>query len=145
MLASIGLVAVFTVASYWAKVRLAQIEAVLKKQMLERGMSAAEIEQVIQASREPGEDPRFTISGDIEADRASLVTLMSAYDYEGADIERVIREFANVPTGPSADDRCELIRARARAVHGMVKHQKEGEEIERVLRALVTSQSPGAP
>jgi len=39
-----------TAAYYWHKVRRAELEASLKHEMIERGMSAGEIERVLQAS-----------------------------------------------------------------------------------------------
>jgi hypothetical protein len=44
--------AIAIIASHWCRVRLGEIEASLKQQMLEKGMSAAEIDQVIKARRE---------------------------------------------------------------------------------------------
>lgn len=44
----IGVVAI--VAGYWSKVRRIEVEAGLKQDMIERGMSAEEIERVIRAS-----------------------------------------------------------------------------------------------
>lgn len=49
--ASITIMSVASTATYyWHKVRRAEIEASLKHEMIERGMSAAEIERVLQAS-----------------------------------------------------------------------------------------------
>jgi hypothetical protein len=139
-----GAAVIATLAAHWTRVRLAQIEANLKQQMLDKGMSAAEIDQVLKASREPGEysSPQFT--GEIEADKAGLVTFMAEYEYGGGDIERVIREFGNVPAGMPAEEKRQLVRARARAVQGMVENEKEAEEIERVLRAFHGGEKPEA-
>ncbi len=41
---------VSSVAHYWHKVRKAELEAALKQEMIQRGMSADEIKQVIEAS-----------------------------------------------------------------------------------------------
>ena len=41
---------VSSVAYYWHKVRKAELEASLKQEMIQRGMSADEIKQVIEAS-----------------------------------------------------------------------------------------------
>ena len=43
---------VSSVGYYWHKVRKAELEASLKQEMIQRGMSADEIKQVIQASAE---------------------------------------------------------------------------------------------
>jgi hypothetical protein len=39
-----------TLAHYWYKARKAELETSLKQDMLQRGMSAAEIQQVLEAS-----------------------------------------------------------------------------------------------
>ncbi len=53
--ASVTLMAVLpTIAHYWYKVRQAEIDASLKHDMLQRGMSADEIERVLAA---PGKAP----------------------------------------------------------------------------------------
>ena len=41
------------VASQWRRVRIAEMDSALKQQMLDKGMSAAEIEQVVRSSQEP--------------------------------------------------------------------------------------------
>ena len=41
---------VSTISYYWSKVRRAEIEAALKQEMIQRGMSADEIEKVLAAS-----------------------------------------------------------------------------------------------
>ena len=45
-----------TVAHFWYKARHDDIEAALKQEMIQRGMSAQEIVQILQASM--GEDPK---------------------------------------------------------------------------------------
>ena len=45
---------VSSVGYYWHKVRKVELEAALKQEMIQRGMSADEIKQVIQASTERG-------------------------------------------------------------------------------------------
>jgi len=53
------------VGGHWRSVRQAEFEAVLKEQMIQRGMSAQEIVRVVQASPEPTDlcpEPRSTPS-----------------------------------------------------------------------------------
>ena len=40
------------ISAYWYRIRKAEIEADLKRAMIERGMSADEIERVLKASRD---------------------------------------------------------------------------------------------
>ena len=76
------------ITTQWRRVRIAEMEATLKQQMLDKGMSAAEIEQVMTVNqRQPGS------TGDVRADRAYLVQCMIAEGYEGEDIERVLKAY----------------------------------------------------
>jgi hypothetical protein len=138
-----GAAVIMTLAAHWSRIHLAKIEAALKQQMLDKGMSPAEIDQVLKASREPGDNGSLQFHGEVEADKATLVTFMAEYDYGGADIERVIREFGNLPAGLSVETRRGLVHARARAVQGMVENEKAADEIERVLRAFISSDGAG--
>jgi hypothetical protein len=45
-------IAVAVIAVQWRRVRVAEIEGALKKQMLERGMTAEDIEKVLEAKSE---------------------------------------------------------------------------------------------
>ena len=49
----IAIVAV--IMGHWRKVKIAEIEAALKQQMIDKGMSADEIERVLIATQEPAE------------------------------------------------------------------------------------------
>ncbi len=49
-IAGIVIVVVTVLAVQWRRVRQAEVDAALKRDMLERGMSAADIERVVQAS-----------------------------------------------------------------------------------------------
>jgi hypothetical protein len=42
-----------TLTNYWRRTRQAELDAALKQQMLERGMSAEEIVQVLEAKSQP--------------------------------------------------------------------------------------------
>jgi hypothetical protein len=122
-------------ARQWRLLHLARIEADLKRQMLERGMAADQIEQVLQATQEKPDytAPKFT--GQEETDKAALVTLMTEYDYSGEDIARVLR-LVPLPEGVHIENRQAAQLARALAVKGMVENEKEAEEIEQMLRAF---------
>jgi hypothetical protein len=84
------------VMTQWRRVRVAEMEATLKQQMLDKGMSAAEIEQVMGASHR-----KVTSTGDEAQDKAALAQRMVEEGYEAADIERVLKAYqqpANPPT-----------------------------------------------
>ena len=79
----------------WKKVRLAEQEAAIKQQMIERGLSAAEMQGVLAAGSGPA-----AASGDLPA-------VMVEHEYEAADIGRVTARLAAVPD----DLRPELLAA----------------------------------
>src|SRR5690242_6370285 len=87
------MIAVIVIASQWRKVRVAEVEGALKQQMLDKGMSAAEIEQVMKASNDPGEVSPVALTGNEAQDKAALVQRMVDEGYEGEDIERVLKAY----------------------------------------------------
>jgi hypothetical protein len=86
------LVAVISVvATQWRKVRVTEMEATLKQQMLDKGMTAAEIEQVMRAGHKS--DDATCSTGDAALDRTALAKRMIDNGYEGEDIERVLKAY----------------------------------------------------
>ena len=73
------------VASQWRRVRVAEMDATLKAQMLDKGMSAAEIEQVMKAGQAPAPAPIPLFP--------EAVQMMIENGYKGEDIERVLRAY----------------------------------------------------
>lgn len=101
----IGLVAVIIgptiaiaaiVCTQWRRVKIAEMEACLKQQMLEKGMSAAEIEQVLGANQR-----KIASTGNESLDKAALVQRMVDEGYEAADIERVLKAY-QTPAQPDS-------------------------------------------
>lgn len=93
------LVALFSVvATQWRRARVAEIEASLKQQMLDKGMSAAEIETVMRASNVLSGSSSTT--GIESVDRAALVQRMVDEGYSGDDIERVLKAYNVSPKSP---------------------------------------------
>jgi hypothetical protein len=81
---------VATIAHAWRRVRIAEIEGALKQQMLDRGMSADEIERVARASNQPslgivecGIDGSETQTG--------IVQNLAENGYSAEDIERILK------------------------------------------------------
>ena len=93
--------ALAVVITQWRRVRLAEMETGLKQQMLEKGMSPAEIGQVMNASRERAAAGSVVSTGNEAADKAALVQRMVDEGYEGEDIERVLKAYQ--PTKPAED------------------------------------------
>lgn len=91
----IAIVAVVTMQ--WRRVRVAEFEAGLKQQMLDKGMSAAEIVQVMSAGSGSRSDSRVGSTGDAALDKAALTQQMIDNGYEGEDIERVLKAYQGSP------------------------------------------------
>ena len=127
------------------QVRLAEIDANLKRNMLDRGMAPADIEQVLRAGRrssdEDGGDTKTLYSGREEADKAHLVRLLTDNGYSGEKIGRVLRAFVGFALEGGADRRAALI-ARAEAIESMVNNGSKVEEIEQVLQAFHSREAP---
>jgi hypothetical protein len=122
-------------ATQWRRVRLAEMEANLKQQMLDKGMPAAEIEQVLKASSHPpspAENSAFTGAPGI--DKFTLVKFMAENSLSGEDIVRVLRAFDGPPdqslgSSPASKEKAAL-------VEHLIGQEMPAEEIERVLRAF---------
>src|SRR3712207_4489214 len=93
MAIGVGLVAVvglflwataWVIVHYWRAVRLAELEASLKRDFLQRGMSVDEIERLLRASREPAEAPAN--ERELEANLASVLV---QYEVSAPTIEQV--------------------------------------------------------
>jgi SOS response regulatory protein OraA/RecX len=92
---------VAVIATQWRRVRVAEFEATLKQQMLDKGMSAAEIEQVMRASQDPAAAGPVASTGNGALDKAALAQRMVDEGYEGKDIERVLKAYQ---PGPQPSD-----------------------------------------
>lgn len=125
--------AITSVAKQWRKVRVAELEANLKRQMLEKEMPLEEMERVLRASKDDGSPDSYSFTGQEDADKAVLVKMLSDYAYSGADIERVLHACA-VPV--QAADPSAAWLARAKAAQAMIENENSAEEIEQMLRAF---------
>ena len=92
--------------------------AVLKKSMIDRGMSADEIERVIRAGEEPPADPRFP------KEPKGPIAAMVKQGMDAKEIEKVIGSGLQTSEGPD-----EVVRT-------MSKHGYSGDDIARVIGAL---------
>jgi len=123
------------VTSQWRRVRLAEIESTLKQQILAKGMSAAEIKEVIRGTavrEEESEEPFFT--GNAKADKANLVKVMAEHGMEGEDIERVLLAFHDHTTSDRGNGE------KFAVVKTLIENGMEAKDIERVLRAFQPNQ-----
>jgi hypothetical protein len=100
ILAVLGSAVVFTVwiiAHYWGRARQLEMEAALKQDMLNRGLSAADIERVLFASSRRDEappEPTETISDN----EYYLVEKMLEEGHSVEEIERLVRAFKDGTT-----------------------------------------------
>ncbi len=121
----------------WRIVRVAAIEADLKRQMLGMEMDPQQMERILRAGKGSEElsEEASSFTGDADSDKVALVNLLAENDYSGDDIARVLKVF-EPPAWKGDQDRSAMIRARAAAVARMVDAGKEGEEIEQMLQAF---------
>jgi hypothetical protein len=129
----IGLSAVL--AGIWRSARVAELEANLKQQMLGRGMSAAEIEQVLKASSSPESafSGSLAFTGNLIKDKATLIKLLVDHSYEGDDIAQVLQAFDASERGGTAP---EVTRQKAEMLGNLLQQGMEVKEIDKVLRAF---------
>lgn len=134
-----------TVAGQWRRVRVAEIEASLKQQMLERGLDPAEIEQVLCASKKGGREPGAAFDGTSESAKACSVKALTDHEYDGAAIERVLRAFGRHADRTTVEDRdgtngiealSRALAAKLSIVQNMAAGGQSGEDIERALNAF---------
>jgi hypothetical protein len=125
--------AITGVAKQWRKKRVAELELNLKRQMLDKGLSPEEIEQVLRASSEGKAEEWYHFSGQEDADKGMLVKMLSDYERTGADIERVLQAF---PVPAHAANSAAARIGRAKAVEGMVENERTTEEIVQMLRVF---------
>jgi hypothetical protein len=104
---------VIKVAAEWRKARQAECEAVLKQEMVQRGMSADDIVRVLQAGKSPT----------VESTEAPIGPRMAEKAYEAADIGRVVQVWERLPTD---------VRATVRA---MVEEEYDAEDIAKIVAA----------
>jgi hypothetical protein len=127
------------IAAHWRGVRHAEMETNLKQQMLARGMSAAEIEQVLKASSTSGkyqDPPIFT--GNVGTDKATLVKLMSDNGMDGQDIARVLQAFDTPERRPESPEWVQVMRQKAELVGNLLHQAMDCKDIEKVLHAFQT-------
>jgi SOS response regulatory protein OraA/RecX len=91
VLGGVCIAVIALVANQWRRVRVAELEAGLKQQMIDRGMSPAEIEQLLAASQDG--KAQIVSTGDEAADKAALAQRMVDNGYEAKDIERVLSAY----------------------------------------------------
>jgi hypothetical protein len=80
----------WVVVHYWNSARLAELEAGLKRDFLQRGLSVEEIERLLRASREPASIGKPINDRELDANLASLLV---QYEVSAPTIEQTMRVF----------------------------------------------------
>jgi hypothetical protein len=124
---------------FWAVVRMRELDTHLKQQMLEKGMSPADIEQVLRASRGSGKPVSDLMcsaaaSGQPITSKAALVQMMAEHDMDGKDIERVLRALHDTPDVFKAGDSGPPDQVTA--VARLLEQGMDAEDIARVVAAF---------
>jgi SOS response regulatory protein OraA/RecX len=133
-------IAVAVIAVQWRRVRVAELQAALKKQMLERGMSAEDIEKVLRAAEAPAPEPEqeslVPFTGNTAADSPRLVKLLLEHGYSGDDIERVLRALDCAARREATEGSDALFRQKATMVATMAENSLEVADMEKILQAF---------
>ena len=108
------------------RMRQTELEAALKQQMLDKGMSAADIVQVLKASKEPTAEEAEGAK-DFTAIRSELVQSLVEHEMPAADIELVLQSLQERPDGA---------KEKAEMVANMAEQGLTGADIARVVRAM---------
>jgi len=126
--------AIYLIVDQWRRVRLTEMEAALKQQMLDKGMSAVDIEQVLRASRKSG---KKGAAGKETSDKSSLANNLIENGYEGQDIERVLKALPDQPNRPGPEaPRDSALEGKIALVEKMVENGYEVDDIIRILNAF---------
>jgi hypothetical protein len=128
--------AISVIAGCWYHARKLEIEANLKQQMLTRGMSATEIEQVLKASPTTVTPEQVVFTGNAVTDKATLVKLMMAAEMDGKDIARVLEAFGSPERGNEPPQVIQQMRQKAELVGNLIQQAMEAADIEKVVRAF---------
>jgi hypothetical protein len=99
------------IAGEWRKARATDSEAILKQEMVQRGMTAEEIVRVLQAGQ----------SGASDTVRLGVGELMAEKAYQAADIVQVVNAWPSLPPSVQA------------TVRTMVENEYSAAEIKKVL------------
>ncbi len=123
-------------AHQWRAARLAEVEASLKQDMLNRGLSAEDIERVIRAGRSQDPPPGPPEKPDPVSDNEYyLIEKLVEEERPIEEIERIIRAF-KTPSGDAVAKAEPISENEYYLVEKLLEDERPVEEIERVIRAL---------
>lgn len=121
---AVTLISIF-VAHYWSKVRLAEMEATLKQDMIQRGMAPDEIERVLKMGQH-GAAAAEVVHGSALSP-AVIGAKMAGHSYDSEDIDAVMRALQE--HGP-------LTAADLKVVAQMVDSWADSNAVASVVRAM---------
>ncbi len=91
---------VYCIVQSWRRVRITEIEATLKQQMLDRGMTAEDIERIMRASSRRAESASEAVTED--DNRSELIQNLAENGMSAEDIERILRALQKPTEVPAA-------------------------------------------
>lgn len=117
----------------WRRARLAQVEVALKQQMLDKGMTVADMERVLRAPSETCADnePTQKLTGGQATDQPRLVRMLLEHSYSGDDVE-ILRALHALSFGGTAG---RFSRQKALVLAIFIENGVEAEEIKHFLLA----------
>lgn len=127
----LGTIVIGMITHHWRCVRIAELEAALKQQMIEKGMAVNEIEQVLQMGTEKPSER--SAANDNASSESSLVAIMVEHEVEAEDMELILQAFHEHP---------ERAQEKVDAVENMVENGMSGEDVARVIRAMHLPATP---
>ena len=120
-------VIVWGIAIFWSWARREEIRANLKRDMLQRGLSADDIERVLRAPGEPANCQRTTDGRGLDANLASLLV---QHEVSARTIEQIVRTFQAADAGAK--------KPLYDAIEEMLDSGAEEEQLVTAVRTLCT-------
>jgi hypothetical protein len=121
---------VTAIANNWRKVHQSEHLSALKQSMVERGMSAEEIERVLNAGPSPGE-------ADASEDASQLATKLAEHGVPGPEMEQILTAYCNADAGTK--------KTLSQTVVAMVDGGAKSEQLLAAARAFTRTPPPEQP
>jgi hypothetical protein len=124
----------------WQHVRTAELEAELKQDMLERGMTAQDIERVLRSSQNPSRDRSTVAESNYYTARhaeieAGLIKELAMLNMPADDVERIYKAFnAATSVSPKSHASSERAARDAAFVKRLAQSGRSAEDIERLIQ-----------
>jgi hypothetical protein len=125
---------VLSITDAWKKTCLAELEAVQKREYLQRGLSVEEIERLLRASRKSAQTDKPSTDRELEA---SLASTLVQYEVSAETMEQVLKDFQSIdPAGKEA---------AYNAISEMLEAEADEEQLTVAVRMMCRSRDREAP